>query len=548
MNRSIPVTFVLALAAAGAAQAGTFASKPIAPEMGLDGLTRGVARQLSGRAVFANPYATVTISNVDVYDRFPYVESRQFQVVSDPQWNRLVVGEVGRGLAAFDGKGTPAGALSEPRGMAVDERNRVYVADTGNDRIVVLQASTEFEQVTLTPLFTVTGLNSPYDVAYSDGGTPFVDGDDALLVANTGRNEVRAYALENAGARETARVGQLGSGDGAFAGPMAVAFGRENGASTPVAYVADAHNRRLVELRLTAGALRWSATAGVGADVVTSLDTDHWGNVYAAAPQQGVVRKFNGSLEAVAELHGPVARPRSFRVPFSTIRDHRDGTTRRQGQPTALSLDQWGDASGMVLWDLGVSVDGLGVVGGDAPVAHFTLTDAAQVTLEVTASDDGRVLSRRSVGALGAGVHDLALTPADLTGAGTASDLVLRVSAAARYENGATASALSRFTASGSGVAAPARAALLGHWPNPVRDAAHLSFALPAGATGRTSLGIFDAMGRHVRDLSAAFTPGVNTVVWDGKDDSGRAVRAGFYFYRLESGSARFSRRLVVVR
>ena len=45
--------------------------------MGLDGLTRGVARQLSGRAGCADPYATVTISNVDVYVRFPYVEARR---------------------------------------------------------------------------------------------------------------------------------------------------------------------------------------------------------------------------------------------------------------------------------------------------------------------------------------------------------------------------------------------------------------------------------------------------------------------------------------
>ena len=46
-------------------------------------LTRRVAREQAGRDLFANPYATVAIANVDVYDRFPYLETRQFEVVSD---------------------------------------------------------------------------------------------------------------------------------------------------------------------------------------------------------------------------------------------------------------------------------------------------------------------------------------------------------------------------------------------------------------------------------------------------------------------------------
>ena len=57
------------------------------------------------RDLFANPYATVTIANVDVYDRFPYLETREFEVVSDTRWNRLVYGERGQSLSAYDGAG-----------------------------------------------------------------------------------------------------------------------------------------------------------------------------------------------------------------------------------------------------------------------------------------------------------------------------------------------------------------------------------------------------------------------------------------------------------
>src|SRR5262245_49783986 len=232
VRRIILLVLSLTFATAGSSSAGTFERSPIAPELGVDALTRSVARARVGRDVFANPYATVTIATVEVYDRFPYVESRRFEIVSDPRWNRLVYGEAGRTLRAFDGHGSSLGRLSDPRGMAVDDQNRVYVADAGNNRVVVLQATTEFGEIDLVPLYAITRLNSPYDVACSDGGTPFRPGDDALVVANTGRNEIVAFAVEGNSARRTSAIGTLGSGAGRFAGPLAITFGRSGGANT----------------------------------------------------------------------------------------------------------------------------------------------------------------------------------------------------------------------------------------------------------------------------------------------------------------------------
>ena len=239
MRRAILLIIGLAVIQASSAEARTFTGAPIAPDLGIDRLTRSVARERVGKDVFADPWAAVTISNVDVYDRFPYVESRQFQIVSDPRWNRLVFGETGRQLSAFDGKSTVLGALSEPRGLAVDEVNRVYVADAGNDRVLVLEARTEFDRMTLVPLYAIGGLAHPYDVAWSDGGTPFQDGDDVLYVADTGKNRVVGFALERGAARRVAEVGDLGGGIGRFAGPMALTTGRAGGANTSDVYVAD---------------------------------------------------------------------------------------------------------------------------------------------------------------------------------------------------------------------------------------------------------------------------------------------------------------------
>ncbi len=549
MTRSMLLALALTMCPIGMLSAGTFEKTPLAPEVGLDVLTRRVAREQVGRELFANPYATVTIANVDVYDRFPYVETRHFQVVSDPRWDRLVFGERGRSLSAYDGKGGPLGALSGPHGMAVDEWNRIYVADTGNDRVVVLQATTELAEIALMPLYAIDGLASPHDVAFSDGGTPFVSGDDHLYVAETGRNRVAVLALDASGARVVVRLGDLGSGVGRFAGPMAIAAGRADGVNTRDLYVADAHTRRIVHLRHEGSQLLWIGETRHEANLLTSLATDQWGNVYAASPQTGSVSKFSPDLVRVAELTGQLSRPRSFHVPFVNIRDHRDGSVIRAGQPNGISVDQWSDRHGVGLWKLGVELSELVVQGGDHPVAHFTLTDQATVRLDIADASSGRTLASRPLGAMAAGLHTVPLAPEDLAGAGRGRDLVLKLSAVSSYANGSSDAAQTRFQVSAAGeIALPNRPILMGSSPNPMTVSTRIAMVLPASGTQRATLGMFDASGRRLRTWSGGFSPGLNEVEWDGTDDQGRAVRAGVYFYRLELAGMRESGRIALVR
>ena len=52
------------------------------------------------------------------------------------------------------------------------------------------------------------------------------------------------------------------------------------------------------------------------------------------------------------------------------------------------------------------------------------------------------------------------------------------------------------------------------------------------------SLRVYDAAGRLVRTLRSG-APGLagrNEVVWDGRDDGGRAVSSGVYLYRIQAG------------
>jgi hypothetical protein len=548
VRRAILLTLGITLVAASGPRAGTFERTRIVPDLGLDAITRGVTREQVGRDVFSDPWSTVTIGHVDLYASFPYVESRTFQVVSDPRWNRLVFGEAGQALSAWNGAGTALGALKEPRGLAVDDRDRLYVADAGHDRVVVLQASTTYGDLTFEPLYAIEGLHGPYDVAWSDGGTPFDPGDDLLYVADTGRNRVAAFALGAGSAREVAATGTLGSGAGCFAGPMAIRAGRDAGHSTRDVFVADAHNGRIVHLVHEGGAFRWAGEAPAGADVVTSLDTDQWGNLYAAAPNRGVVRKYAPDLTPVAEMRGDLVRPKSFHVPFFTVRDHRTGTVTREGRASGLTVEEWTDASGVRLWNLGLEVPELAVSGGDAPAARFTLTDRAAVTLEIADAATGATLVRRAAGAMSAGSHTLPLGDDDRAAVAGHGDLKLRVVAASAYAGGPTALAEAGFQWSGAGsIAPPARALMLGSAPNPASRSTRIAFALPSSEAGQATLRVYDSMGRAVRALGGTFAAGRNEVAWDLRADGGTRVAPGVYFARLKTGTRELSQRLVVI-
>jgi hypothetical protein len=548
MLRNLTITG--ALLAAATATAATFAPSPYLPAAGVDVLTRGTARQLAERSLFGTPWATVVIGHVDIYDRFPYLESHYFQVVSDPAWNRLVLGEADRGLSAWDGAGTGFGPLKEPRGLATDGHDRLFVADTGNDRVLVFRVRPEFDAVTLEPLYAVDGLSAPWDVACSDGGTPLDDADDLLYVADTGRNEIVRFTLAGGRPQRTGALGGLGSGSGSFAGPLAVAVGRDGQACTGDVYVADAHNGRLVHLRDEGGALVWRGEKRHDAGVIGSLDTDRWGNLYAAAPANGAVIKFTADLQPVARLADGVTRPRAFHVPFVTRTDHRTGRVEVTGEGRGVLVDEWNESSGLRLVGLGVDLLAPAMRQDGPATCEFTLTDNAVVTLAVVDPADGRRVGQVQTGVLAAGRQALAV-PAAPDGAGwPAGRYRLELVATSTYDDGggAKASLEADLDAAGQG-RLPTPLALLGNAPNPFNPSTTIAFSLPGGDGVAHRLNVYDARGRLVRRLGeGVLAAGRHEAVWDGRDDQGAPVSAGVYLYRLEYGDERLAGKMVLVK
>lgn len=93
---------------------------------------------------------------------------------------------------------------------------------------------------------------------------------------------------------------------------------------------------------------------------------------------------------------------------------------------------------------------------------------------------------------------------------------------------------------------APARVAL-GIDPNPARAAVNIRFDLPRG--GGVALVVYDINGRRVATLArGAMEPGRYAMRWDPRDAGGRSLSPGAYFCRLEAGTDRLVRRVVIMR
>ena len=84
------------------------------------------------------------------------------------------------------------------------------------------------------------------------------------------------------------------------------------------------------------------------------------------------------------------------------------------------------------------------------------------------------------------------------------------------------------------------------NYPNPFNPSTNIPYQLPASTHVR--LEVFNMLGQRVATLvDRERPPGFHTARWDGTDAAGRAVAAGVYLYRLQSGGTSLTQRMVLV-
>ena len=85
------------------------------------------------------------------------------------------------------------------------------------------------------------------------------------------------------------------------------------------------------------------------------------------------------------------------------------------------------------------------------------------------------------------------------------------------------------------------------NYPNPFNPETKISYALPKDCD--VKLTIYNLLGQKIKVLVDEHqTAGYKHVSWDGKDDKGREVASGIYFYRIQAGEFTGSKRMVILK
>jgi photosystem II stability/assembly factor-like uncharacterized protein len=85
------------------------------------------------------------------------------------------------------------------------------------------------------------------------------------------------------------------------------------------------------------------------------------------------------------------------------------------------------------------------------------------------------------------------------------------------------------------------------NFPNPFNPATTISFSLPV--TSEVLLEVLNTNGQLVRTLlQERREAGAHVVNWDGRDEQGRGVTSGMYFYQLHAGRQVLQKKLLLLR
>ncbi len=100
----------------------------------------------------------------------------------------------------------------------------------------------------------------------------------------------------------------------------------------------------------------------------------------------------------------------------------------------------------------------------------------------------------------------------------------------------------------------PLKFELLENYPNPFNPTTTIPFRVDGSrfmvhSPVRTTLVIYNILGQRVRTLvDEERLPGEYKVIWEGKDDSGKEVSSGIYFYQLKTKDYTETRKMVLLR
>lgn len=83
--------------------------------------------------------------------------------------------------------------------------------------------------------------------------------------------------------------------------------------------------------------------------------------------------------------------------------------------------------------------------------------------------------------------------------------------------------------------------------PNPFNPTTTIRYELPE--PGQVVLKVYNLLGQEVRTLVDTYQEaGFHTVIWDGRNEAGRSISSGVYFYRLTAGQFSGTKKMLMVK
>jgi hypothetical protein len=93
----------------------------------------------------------------------------------------------------------------------------------------------------------------------------------------------------------------------------------------------------------------------------------------------------------------------------------------------------------------------------------------------------------------------------------------------------------------------PANPSLSQNYPNPFNQGTEIKYALPKSCN--VSLTIYNLLGQKVRTLVNEYqNAGYKSAFWDGKDESGKDVSSGIYFYLLKTDDFKEAKKMTIIK
>ena len=85
------------------------------------------------------------------------------------------------------------------------------------------------------------------------------------------------------------------------------------------------------------------------------------------------------------------------------------------------------------------------------------------------------------------------------------------------------------------------------NYPNPFNPTTTISYAMDVNSY--VYIDIYNVKGQKVIELfNGLVNAGNHSVVWDGKDDKGKAVKSGVYFYKIKTANSLIVKKMIMMK